>query len=837
MGPRPDRARNADRARRTVFAAACALVVVAGSGPSALRGVAADVGGDHLTTGGVEVGGSLEFYDYGNATPVSAPADTGWTDGTFAATRSDLVPDTLTLDHFGTDLPDTGEPWWDGAWRSRRCFDVDHSGAGASDVTEYQVKVVLDTQSAIAAGEFDADAEDLRAERHDGGGFVDLDLWVDPTTLDGLATEVWVQVDQIPAGASTDFCLYWNNPDPVPVASDEAAVFTSTTLHTLYYTVSDGFGPGADRVDVAPYVDGTQISQDGFPAVSADAGQVTAFTGTGANTFFEATGPVAGVGVDDGQDSLVPVSFAGTEFVVPVARDAQTFSVRSPWATADLEFDDGSTTVTSLSVAPGDGTVTVAADVTASHTAVVRSTNGVPVLLTHRSDVGGDSVVAVPAGTDDLIGLQTQYARLGYGGPGADADVQRSDGTEELVSGDADDTDGFGPSAAGGAGPAVRITDIDTASGAVQQDDGDGGESTMFWPVGELSDRYYVPVDAEHVTVACPESGTEISFGGAPPVACSGNDFGGEFIGRAVDATGWAVTTDALPVVSTGGEPFWLSFDRGSGTGIDDESQVGGLRQGRQVTFPAPQVSARAEEGTYHPAGRWDSAPIDTGADGVYGLLRFAATTPAGTAVRFQLASADTQLASVLAPFVGPDGTASTYFTTSGTPAAYTHDFHRWARVRAYLDTTDPEQTPEVTSLTLDTRLATFGGSIDTPSTVPIASPAGVPTTTWVARVHTGAATFAGSESTIRSAGPPVVPGIDAATVAFGRPDATEVVVAAETVSEPTGPGIAFDASAPHSITLATTVSGPATLDVAWSTLVGGGSPVVEHRFRFELSG
>lgn len=819
------------------FAAACALVVVAGSGPSPLHAVSADVGGDHLTSGGVEVGGSLEFYDYGDATPVSAPSDTGWTDGTFAATRPDLVPDTLTLDHFGAYLPDAGEPWWGAAWRTRRCFDVDHTAAGASDVAEYQVKVVLDTQTAIAAGEFDADAQDLRAERHDGGGFVDLDLWVDPTTLDSLATVVWVQVDQIDAGATTDFCLYWNNPDPVAAASDEAAVFTSTSPHTLYYTVSDGFGPGADRIDVAPYVDDTQISQDGFPATTADAGQVTTFTGNGANTFFDATGPVAGVGADDGQDSLVPVSFAGTEFVVPVVRDAQTFSVRSPWAATDLEFDDGTAAVTSLTVAPGDGTVTVPADVTGSHTAVVRSTNGVPFLLTHRSDVGGDSVVAVPATTDDLLGVQSQEARLGYGGAGADADVQRSDGTEELVGGDEDNGDVFGPSAAGGAGPAVRIAGIDTPSGAVQQDDGDGGESTMFWPEAELNDRYYVPVDTEHVTVACPEPGTELSFGGGPPVACTGNDFGGDFIGRAVDSTGWAVTTDALPVASMGGEPFWLSFDRGSGTGVDDESQVGGLRQGRQLTHPSPQVTPRSEEGTYRPGGRWDSAPIDTGAAGVFGLLRFAATTPVGTSVRFQLASADTQLASVLAPFVGPDGTTATYFTSSGTPAAYTHDFHRWARVRAYLDTADPARTPEVASVTLDTRLASFAGTIDTPSTVSVTSPAGVPTSTWVARVHTAAATFAGSESTIRSAGPPVVPGLDVATVSFGRPDATEVVVMAEAVTQATGPAILFDTTAPHSITLDATVSGPATLDVAWSTLVGGGSPVVEHRFRFELSG
>ena len=834
--PRPSAARR-QRRRWRVVAVACALVVVSRSGPDTIGGATADVGGDHLTASGVEVGDSLDFYDYGDATAVSAPGDTAWADGAFAGARSDLVPDTLTLDHYGTVPADPAEPWWDDAWRSRRCFDVDHTTVGATTEDGYQVRVLIDTQTPIAAGEFDVDAEDLRAARHDGVGFVDLDLWVEPGTLDSLATVVWVQLDQLTAGVTTDLCLYWNNPDPVSPSSDQAAVFSYDSAQTLYYTVSDAYGPGADRVDVAPLLAGTQISLDGAPAVTAGAGEVVSFTVNGPDSSYATTGPIAGVGADDGQDGLVPAAFAGTTFVVPTDRDAQTFSVRSPWASSDIEILDGSTPTASLTVAPGDGTVTVAADVTAPHAAVVRSTNGVPFLLTHRSDVGGDAVVGVPATTDDLVGVQSQQARLGYGAAGGDGDVQRSDGTEELVSGTPDASDVFGPSPAAGGGPGVRITALDVASGALQQDDGDGGESTSFWPVGELGDRYLLPFDAEHVVMVCPVAGTEISIGGAPAVACAGADFGDDFIGRAVDASGWTVTTDAVSVASTGGEPFWLSFDRSSGTGAEDEVQVGSWRQARQFTFPAPSVTARPEEGRFRPAGRWDSAPVDTGADGVFGLLRWAATVPADTAVRFQLASGESQLASVLSPFVGPDGTAATYYTASATPAAYDHDFDRWVRIRADLISTDPTATPEVGSITLDTRLAELGSTLDDPTILAVTSPAGVPTSTWVARVHTSAPTFAGSTTTLRSANAPVVPGVDAATIAFARPDATAVIVAAETVVQPTGPPIAFAADEPHSIVVDSTVSAPSTFDLTWSTLVGGSSPVIEHRFRLELSG
>ena len=288
---------------------------------------------------------------------------------------------------------------------------MDHTAAGASDLDGYQVRVVLDTADPIAAGTFDADAQDLRAARSDGGGgFVDLDLWVDPATLDTIITDVWVQVDEISAGTTTDFCLYWNNAAPVASVSDQLAVMTTATPVPLYYTVSDAYGPGADEVRVAPYADGTVVTQDGGAPVGGDAGDVLTFTGNGPDTVVAATGPLAATGTGDGQDSLVPASFAGTAFVVPVERDGQRFSVRSPWATADVEVADGSTTVASASVAPGDGAVTLVADVTSTHAAVVRSTNGVPFLLTHRSDVGGDSVVVPPATTDDLLGVESQWA-------------------------------------------------------------------------------------------------------------------------------------------------------------------------------------------------------------------------------------------------------------------------------------------------------------------------------------------------------------------------------------------------------------------------------------------
>ncbi len=205
MGPRPrPPAARRQRRRWRLAAVICALLVVSRSGPDTIGGATADVGGDHLTASGVEVGDSLDFYDYGDATPVSAPGDTAWVDGAFAGARSDLVPDTLTLDHYGTVPADAAEPWWDDAWRSRRCFDVDHTTAGATTEDGYQVRLLIDTQTPLAAGEFDADAQDLRAARHDGGGFVDLDLVTNwdgsPIFVDSNANVVNAQTGSVVIG-------------------------------------------------------------------------------------------------------------------------------------------------------------------------------------------------------------------------------------------------------------------------------------------------------------------------------------------------------------------------------------------------------------------------------------------------------------------------------------------------------------------------------------------------------------------------------------------------------------------------------------------------------------
>lgn len=76
--------------------------------------------------------------------------------------------------------------------------------------------------------------------------------------------------------------------------------------------------------------------------------------------------------------------------------------------------------------------------------------------------------------------------------------------------------------------------------------------------------------------------------------------------------------------------------------------------------------------------------------------LSFTSTEPAGTDVKFQVGASN----SSAGPFnyVGPDGTASTFFTTSGADLSQ-FDGLRYLRYKAFLSTTDGSVTPSLSSV------------------------------------------------------------------------------------------------------------------------------------------
>jgi hypothetical protein len=121
----------------------------------------------------------------------------------------------------------------------------------------------------------------------------------------------------------------------------------------------------------------------------------------------------------------------------------------------------------------------------------------------------------------------------------------------------------------------------------------------------------------------------------------------------------------------------------------------------------------------YNPSGDLISAVKDAnpaaGQTATWGTFSWAATTPANTTLKFQ-AAASTNFYGPYS-YVGPDGTASTFYTTSGGSLAQFNG-KRYLRYRALLSTTDPASTPTLNDVTV-----CFQDQVSGPTPTPTPTP------------------------------------------------------------------------------------------------------------------
>jgi len=99
--------------------------------------------------------------------------------------------------------------------------DITISNSLDQELTDYQVKIVLDTYSLILGGKMRSDCGDIRFT--DSGGNL-LPYWVEPGTCNSQNTVIWVKVPYIPANGQTTIKLVYGNPSAGSL-SDVSSVF------------------------------------------------------------------------------------------------------------------------------------------------------------------------------------------------------------------------------------------------------------------------------------------------------------------------------------------------------------------------------------------------------------------------------------------------------------------------------------------------------------------------------------------------------------------------------------------------------------------------------------
>lgn len=113
-----------------------------------------------------------------------------------------------------------------------------------------------------------------------------------------------------------------------------------------------------------------------------------------------------------------------------------------------------------------------------------------------------------------------------------------------------------------------------------------------------------------------------------------------------------------------------------------------------------------------------DSGAVVPGAGMTWTTVTWNATTPAGTSLKFQIAASNA--ASGPFVFAGPDGTAATFFTTSGASLAQFNG-RRYLKYTAYLATTNTAMTPTLDSVTFCDQVSVCG-SVTAPVITPSAT-------------------------------------------------------------------------------------------------------------------
>jgi Domain of unknown function (DUF2341) len=773
----------------------------------------------NFVAAGVQATANVTAYDYNAATNVTYTSTADFNTGALVNTLTSTVANSVVL----ASPPIPAPAWWNVAWTRRACANVNHTGAGATTVTEYTLRVPFDTATLIAASQLQADGRDLRAISAAG---VPIPMWIEGP-INSTQTIVWVQIPTITAGTTTSFCFYYGNAAPAtPAVSDQLAVFSYSTAKPIFYPVSNRYTTNPTTAAAVAYTAGTATSGASTLTLATGVPQnfpAAQVTPTGAVAI---TKPIASRGTGVGFDALTPISFASTAFTVGNGLEwpgtNPIYSLFAPFANTKIDVKYlGVAVPGSPFIVPAGTATSVTVPYTSDGAVII--TASAPILVHHVTDTGRLSVVPDGQTTETQYGVVDAYSDLVFQ-LGGNAQLQYSNGTSTTFTGAGGGAYYFAGTAGGGsAAQGLAITGtVPVSAYANASNDG-----VHFMRKSELSNMYRIPTAANYATFSCPVINTTIRINLSPtPVTVNCTTTGGGPF--PAGTPGKALYTGAIPAgtlietTSVGLSPFFMYYNDSVN---NSHTNVWGPKQSRQFTFPEPVVSF----GGYVPAGTWESPTIDTTVNGVFGTLSWNAATPAGTTLRFQVAASASPTGPFL--FVGPDSTALTFFTTTPIAVPFSLDGLRYARVRASFSSTSTATTPQLDDITIGTNLLPMIRPTEGVGARTVASAAGTTVTTYLVRLKTPEAGLAGSTMNVTHRGGST--NLANLTSTNVRVDAVaHVTVAAGAVTLAAGPSTAFDASNPRSIVLVSQTAAAAqttVLKTAINVDVGaaGGSPLL----------
>ena len=393
--------------------------------------------------------------------------------------------------------------------------------------------------------------------------FIELDYWTQHFNYSGQEADIWVQLDELPGGATTTVYMYYGNPTS-DTTSDEYAPFTYSTTTDLYYVVND---IQTNPIVVYSLIDGNEVSIDGGTSVPLNSGETTSFATYSSSSVISALGPITARTSDNDSENVVPISFASTTFANPSNRGSETYYTYAPFADADVSIYNGNSGTPSITGTTINGSAQEYA-VSITQAGILEATE--PVLFYSRN-TSGDSLVTYPPTTRPLFGIQSSQNYYTSIIAGSDIGIYCSSGasaTNTSVARGSLEGNNICTGASAGTGNAVMVVPTTAPVAAIQQADGGGAESSTYLPTPEFGTRYIVPQDANYISVACsPRFGTstiEVRTAADVLVVAGDCNAGGDTPGM-VNFNAGGPFTQGYQIVSTNNVPFYTYYEDDAG--------------------------------------------------------------------------------------------------------------------------------------------------------------------------------------------------------------------------------------------------------------------------------
>ncbi len=389
--------------------------------------------------------------------------------------------------------------WYDESWTYRTVLTITRS----APIALPRFTIPLDGASTELFDLALVDGSDLRIV--DPSGALVTPFWVELFGRIQRQGDLRVVAADVPAGISTWHAYFGGASSP----GHRLDVFSHTS--PVSFTVpGDPDACAASGLVIMSFVDANSV-EAGSVSATLDAGEtVTLAAGTlSPETAISATGPIYAA-FDTVGDAAAPHRLSGFQFVYPMPRYPERFTIVSPEADATVSITGSAGTLDSFSV-PAGTSVSRDVDVPDLEAAIILT--DAPVLAIRNSDgtteIRDYMVMSPPA--PDITGPILGRVEVASLEDGTTATAYLSDGTSETMSLDAFATFELTSRGSQGDGPAVRII-ADRPIMAHSYGDGDGGDMVTFLPTRWLGTQFVVPFDAQYVYVSAPQPGTRCTL-------------------------------------------------------------------------------------------------------------------------------------------------------------------------------------------------------------------------------------------------------------------------------------------------------------------------------------